>query len=466
MKKKFLYCSFIILTMAIIYALASGVYFLFIYRSQKILSQTDISLDAIFNGYFYMINIIGILVVSLFMKKDYSKRRMFITYSVSLLSVILVAFILFLPLSTPVFILVLFLSFVLFGCTQGAYVFLLTIFCPKSNRCLSLGIGASLSVIINFLFSLVHNGAFVQSFSALIAYLILALISCALLAVTFRLPYFSDENDTDTEPFSPAGPKKWSAKAFLFTCIFIMLSWAIQSLGFSFPCNNSLILGLNNEILRVPNVLGLLIAGFLLDRRKKTGAVFSLILLATPMLYIIVQSQAGITLIIYLLSYTFTGFLSIYRFGIVANMSDSVDSKGNVMTYLCAFGMIFGRFGEGIGGLLGIRLQNDTLMLVTVASFLLVISVAFFIFHYLALYVPVPQVIKTHEDQMTAFRVKYKLSTREIEVLEFLIDGNSNAQIADKLYISENTVRFHVSNLLKKTNCKNRKEISILFHEE
>lgn len=466
MKKKCVYLAFIIMTVAMIYTLASGIYFLLIYRSQAVLSTEGIFLDTLFNGYFYLISIVGILAVSFFMKNHYSKRRMFIAYTFSLLSVILATFILFLPLSKPIFTVILFLSFILFGCTQGTYIFLLTVFCPKSKRCLSLGIAASLSVIINFLFSLIKKGAFIQSFSSLIIYLILSLFSCVLLAVTFKLPYTPDKSNKDTVDSTPMSPKAYDTKAFLFTCIFIMLSWAIQSLGFSFPCNTSLILGLSNELLRVPNILGLLIAGFLLDQRKKTGAIFSLILLATPMLYIILLEQAGITLVIYLLSYTFTGFLSIYRFGIVANMSDSVDSKGNVMTYLCALGLVFGRFGEGLGGLIGIYLQNDTLMLVTVASFVLVISVAFFIFHYLSLYVPVPTTIKTHEDKITSFKIKYKLSTREIDVLELLIDGNSNAEIADKLYISENTVRFHVSNLLKKTNSKSRKELSALFHEE
>lgn len=461
MKKFFGYAS-IVLAMTMIYALATGTYFSFMYRSVEILSQVD----AFFEGYFYLINIVGILAVSFFMKNHYTKGRMFAAYSISILSLIAVAFILYLPLSKPVFTGILLLSFILFGCTQGVYVFLLTMFCPKSKRCLSLGIGASLSVIINFLFSLIKNGDFVNSVYSLTVYLILALLSCVLLAFTFKSSYVPEEKDSESEDDTPSAPKPWNTKAFLLTCIFIMLSWIIQSLGFFFPYNESLVLGLSNELLRIPNILGLLVAGYLLDRGKKTGAIFSLILLATPMLYIVLQAQAGATLLVYLLSYLFTGFLSIYRFGIVTDMSDSVDSKGNVMTYLCAFGLIFGRFGEGLGGLMGIQLQNNTLMLVTVASFILVIAVAVFIFHYLVLYIPVPQVVKTHEDHMTAFKIKYELSNREIDVLELIIDGNSNAEIADKLYISENTVRFHVSNLLKKTECKSRKEISALFYKE
>ena len=50
------------------------------------------------------------------------------------------------------------------------------------------------------------------------------------------------------------------------------------------------------------------------------------------------------------------------------------------------------------------------------------------------------------------------LSQREIEVLRLLATGKSNAQIADELVISLNTVRRHVSNIFDKTGVTNRSE--------
>lgn len=49
-----------------------------------------------------------------------------------------------------------------------------------------------------------------------------------------------------------------------------------------------------------------------------------------------------------------------------------------------------------------------------------------------------------------------ELSAREREVLRFLSDGLKNAAIANKLNISEATVRFHVSNILRKLGAANR----------
>jgi DNA-binding NarL/FixJ family response regulator len=50
------------------------------------------------------------------------------------------------------------------------------------------------------------------------------------------------------------------------------------------------------------------------------------------------------------------------------------------------------------------------------------------------------------------------LSSREIEVLRLVAAGRSNAQIADALVISQNTVIRHVSNIFAKTGVVNRAE--------
>lgn len=53
-----------------------------------------------------------------------------------------------------------------------------------------------------------------------------------------------------------------------------------------------------------------------------------------------------------------------------------------------------------------------------------------------------------------------KLSSREIEVLRELTTGASNQEIAGRLFISKNTVRHHVHNLLDKLELENRKQLA------
>ena len=53
------------------------------------------------------------------------------------------------------------------------------------------------------------------------------------------------------------------------------------------------------------------------------------------------------------------------------------------------------------------------------------------------------------------------LTTRELEVLKLVAKGMSNREIADELYISENTVKNHVRNILEKLHLHSRMEAVI-----
>lgn len=52
-----------------------------------------------------------------------------------------------------------------------------------------------------------------------------------------------------------------------------------------------------------------------------------------------------------------------------------------------------------------------------------------------------------------------KLTPRELEVLELVAQGASNLDIAQQLFISENTVKFHMKNILQKLHASNRAEV-------
>ena len=58
---------------------------------------------------------------------------------------------------------------------------------------------------------------------------------------------------------------------------------------------------------------------------------------------------------------------------------------------------------------------------------------------------------------------KYNISTREQEIIQFIIDGKGNNEIKEKLFISYHTVKNHLSNIYRKLNVKNRHELVHLF---
>lgn len=57
------------------------------------------------------------------------------------------------------------------------------------------------------------------------------------------------------------------------------------------------------------------------------------------------------------------------------------------------------------------------------------------------------------------------LSERETEVLELVSQGLTNTLIAQRLNVSENTVKFHLQNIYQKLNVSNRTEAASIFYK-
>jgi DNA-binding NarL/FixJ family response regulator len=58
-----------------------------------------------------------------------------------------------------------------------------------------------------------------------------------------------------------------------------------------------------------------------------------------------------------------------------------------------------------------------------------------------------------------------ELSRREQEVLASLLENLANKEVADRLHISERTVKFHVSNLLAKFGVRRRADLILLCYQ-
>ncbi|WP_145553904.1 two-component system response regulator NarL [Yersinia canariae] len=74
----------------------------------------------------------------------------------------------------------------------------------------------------------------------------------------------------------------------------------------------------------------------------------------------------------------------------------------------------------------------------------------------------VTQYLSSRDEQVNPFS---ELTERELDVLQEVARGMSNKQVAFELHISEETVKVHIRNLLRKLNVRSRVAATIMFLE-
>ncbi|MCL7378744.1 response regulator transcription factor [Streptomyces sp. 35G-GA-8] len=75
------------------------------------------------------------------------------------------------------------------------------------------------------------------------------------------------------------------------------------------------------------------------------------------------------------------------------------------------------------------------------------------------------QHVRSTKDTQAALRRTENLTATEREVLRLVGTGLSNAEIADRLYLSAGTVKAHISRILTSTGCANRVQAAVLAHD-
>ncbi len=70
------------------------------------------------------------------------------------------------------------------------------------------------------------------------------------------------------------------------------------------------------------------------------------------------------------------------------------------------------------------------------------------------------------EDRINKTCADFGLTRRERELLELIYQGKSNKEIADRLFLSESTVKTHIYNIFRKMDIKNRVEAVCIVNGE
>lgn len=74
--------------------------------------------------------------------------------------------------------------------------------------------------------------------------------------------------------------------------------------------------------------------------------------------------------------------------------------------------------------------------------------------------------IVTNIQKKTERNVNFNLTDREFDILLLVAEGFNNKEIAEKLYLSEGTIRNYISNMLEKLSLRDRTQLAIYYYKK
>ena len=311
------------------------------------------------------------------------------------------------------------------------------------RRGLVFGGGYALATVAVGLWALVGRGALLRGRLAPVGCLVPAAV---LLAATRSLT-------PPAEDSAPAGEDESAGCPLWLACGAVVLVSAVKNLGFGFP-STDIAAGLMPEISRIPYAAGLAAAGLIGDHSRKNGMLCAVAALVIPFIMLGLSGEPVSSALFWGLDYLFFGFFSVFRVVLFLDMAQKARRPG-----LAPLGLLLGRIGDAAGTAVCIALSGQRVALIAVCALLFFPAVYLLFRLYRRLYEPESVRQRSEQEVFEAFCMHNDLSAREKDILRLIIGGHTNGEIAEALFISENTVKYHVRNVLQKTGCRSRVEL-------
>ena len=438
------------------YILYTGIIaFCFLYAGSAYMSQSyrlfdyydEITVDLITSVAFYLLHGlgIGVFILGLYRKPEiFSSRK---TYMFTLILGTL--FMAVSQLSDNGFLIQLFsYSFhFLVGIYFGYYLTFLAQHIPQGSSGLYFGIAYAFASLGTYYLSRIHGGVFLVSKEITAVYLILA-------AITIAFVYVAEDIDLREKKADRSSFQNLNLPYHLLLVALMTIVFSIGSeLYYSLPVAN----GVNWNLIRAYYAIGLILAGFVIDRNLLIGEICSVASLVYPLISAALIGNGVSSVAALSFSYVIRGFITIYYVIVFTNLS----AKSKKLLPLAAMGLMTSRITEAVISLILLTTAiPSTIQLILAAVFTIPLLIVFVLLQNKRNELPLSE-----EKRLSLYAEKYELTSREAEILKCLKEGLSDTEIAEKLFISRNTVRFHISNLLKKTKSSSRTEIVRSFDQ-
>ena len=341
------------------------------------------------------------------------------------------------------------------GVMAGYYLFSLSAssaFSGGAHTGLSFGGGYSLSTLAVFLLSLIGGGSFLRSRAVLPVYLLLCAAAAGMMYL-FPLLELPGGGSSGEDFVSSRETLRVTDQTLVLAFAMMILLSLVKNLGFGWP-SSDIKAGLRPELSRVFYGLSLAAAGYIYDKNRRNGALCTLAALSIPFIMLSVANEPVSGTVMWCLDYLFYGFFSVFRAALFTDMASETRRW-----YLAPAGLLAGRMGDAGGTAVCLALSGNGTALIFLTAALFVATVFLFARLSRQLFEPAALQQRSEREAFETFAARYDLSPREREVLRLIIEEKSNSEIAETLYVTESTIKYHVHNLLKKTGCRSRVEM-------
>lgn len=357
------------------------------------------------------------------------------------------------------------------GCSVASWGHFLKIYTPKNERIKS---SADVLIYSNIIMIAVNVIAIHLSPYVGLAFSVL----CLLLGIVFTLalPSQSDAS-APAEIKSKANSDIW--KPLLLLCLFVVII-TINS-GLMYQVINPAFQHLTELVSwywAVPYILALVLMRNLPKTAKRSMVLYAgmAMIMGAFVCFMLLGRNTFDYLVVDTLMLGACGIFDLFWWSILGEMLDYTDNPTKVF----GIGLSANVLGVFLGGVLGVAVtsvQVPSAEVAVIALAIVCVTVAILPLlnrqlvkllrshAYLAVY------DSMSADQQTAILSKTEpldpLTAREQEVLEWILSGRSNREIAASLFISESTVKTHARNIFSKYNVTSRAElISTLLRQQ
>ncbi len=357
------------------------------------------------------------------------------------------------------------------GMNSGDYLTSLSKYVPHGIRGTVFGTATGIGSVGSWLITLMGPDDFFISRRVLIVYAAIFIVNVAVVCLS---AYFrgvkNEEKEKRSENLQDKAPVL-KISVLVLLAVIITLYGAVQEMSAYFPLGDEVNYSNTKEFARAFYAITLVAAGIINDLKRQLGGIICTVLLVMPFVFLALKGYYSNAFVILIISYLVIGFYSVFRAISFADYASEYASYG----FIAVGGLFFGRFGEAVGFGTSTFFENNVLALVLVNVFLYIVTIVLFACHQ---YLMGPKglingaVAAKPENEgeengtspLESFSAYYGLSAREAEVLTEILAGKSNNEISEALFISGNTVKFHMKNILKKTGCTNRTELIGVFN--